>query len=473
MVGDIGTGYTGTLFSQGMAAFFHESKSAVLDNKLRFELVSKSRVLYTKVPLARAIIKTFTRGVIGSGLHLDPNDEVFNLLSSTYSLDASKQQDLYQLQQQAFETMLLSGECWLIRQKSDIDNYSSWYLAEPDHVFNPPFVTTKGDGNYYYKSHLLIDGIEYTSNGLPWAIHYCPNPYTSSLTSKKSWERIFFNDKDGLPNVIQLKLTDRPEYPRGLPILSSLIETLYGLYAYTQAQIQMGILESCQALIVKTNTNKTLNPFAPMSEKDLSAPLIRPESSTNEPSKDFSITPPNNRDIPGLVNKVNYVVPGQTVHLAPDESIECITPTGPSSNLIEYYNLVLEQCGAALGIPKPLLNGVYDASFSASKASIAQWNYTVSKYRKAFIEQLLKPLYRVYLYESGNDLTDSFRRSIASEWLSIDPPLVVDEVREMKLMRDAYDLGLITRDEISHQLFGHSAHEDERLSEFTSVKVNS
>ena len=45
MVGDIGTGYTGTLFSQGMAAFFHESKSAVLDNKLRFELVSKSHAV--------------------------------------------------------------------------------------------------------------------------------------------------------------------------------------------------------------------------------------------------------------------------------------------------------------------------------------------------------------------------------------------------------------------------------------------
>ena len=463
------SGYTDTLFSQGMAAFFHESKSAILDNKMRYELVSKSRVLYTKVPLAQAIIKTFTRGVVGSGLHLNPVDDVFNLLSSTYSLDACKQQDIYQLQQQAFETMLLSGECWLIRQKSNDSEYSSWYLAEPDHIFNPPFITAKSDGNYYYKNHILIDGIEYSANGLPWAIHYCPNPYTTSLMNKKSWERIFFYDKEGLPNIIQLKLVDRPEYPRGLPILSSLIETLYGLYAYTQAQIQMGILESCQALIVKTNTNKTLNPFAAMSEKDMNAPLIA-EPTEAQKSPDFTITPPNNRDLNGFINNVNYVVPGQTIHLAPDESLECITPTGPSSNLIDYYNLVLEQCCAALGIPKPCLNGVYDASFSASKASIAQWNFTISKYRKAFVEQLLKPLYRVYLYESGNDLTTSIRQSISSEWLSIDPPLVVDEVREMNLLRNAYDLGLVTRDEIAHQLFGHSAHEDERRTEFTQLK---
>lgn len=458
------SGYTGTLFSQSMAGFFHESKSAILDNNLRQELVSKSRVLYTKVPLAQAIIKTFTRGVVGSGLHLNPKDNIFDLLSATYSFDACKQQDIYQLQQQAFETMLLSGECWLIRQKSSGSEYSSWYLAEPDHIFNPPFISARADGNYYYKSHLLIDGIEYDSNGMPWAIHYCRNPYATVLTNKKSWERIFFYDKEGLPNVIQLKLIDRPEYPRGLPILSPLIETLYGLYAYAQAQIQMGILESCQALIVKTNTNKTLNPFAALSEKDMNAPLIAEtteSSKSPDKSPDFTITPPNNRDLNGFVNNVNYVAPGQTIHLAPDESLECITPTGPSSNLVDYYNLVLEQCCAALGIPKPLLNGVFDASFSASKASIAQWGYTISKYRKTFVEQFLKPLYRVYLHESGIDLTESFKQSIMSEWLSIDPPMCVDEVRTMNLYKQAFELGLVTRDEIAQMLFAHEAHPDD------------
>ena len=197
-----------------------------------------------------------------------------------------------------------------------------------------------------------------------------------------------------------------------------------------------------------------------MSEKDLSAPLIRPESS-DENKQEFRITPPNNRDIPGLMNKVNYVVPGQTIHLAPDESLECITPTGPSSNLIEYYNLVLEQCCAALGIPKCILNGVFDASFSASKASVAQWIYTTNKYRKAFIEQCLKPMYRVYLYENGADLKTAYSESLTSEWLSLEPSQHIDEVRTMGLLKDAYSLGLITRDEIAQTLFGHKAHPDD------------
>lgn len=449
-----------------MAGFFHQSKSAMLDNKLRFELVSKSRVLYTKVPLAKAIIDTMARGVIGSGLHLTPYNELFEVLSTTHSFDTLKQQDIYQLQQQAFETMLLSGECWLIRQKNADDKYSSWYLAEPDHIFDPPFATLGTDGYAYYKNHLMVDGIEYSANGKPLAIHYCKNPFVSSVSNKKAWDRIFFYDKEGLPNVLQLRLTDRPEYPRGLPIIAPLIETLYGLYAYSQAQIQMGILQSCQALVVKTNTNKSLNPFAPMTQQDLSAPLIPEAPTTDKPKKEFSITPPNNKDEYGLVNVANYVAPGQTIHLNPDESLECVTPTGPSNSLTEYYNLVLEQCSASLGIPKPLLNGIFDASFSASKASVAQWLYTISKYRKTFIEQVMKPIYRVFLFESNVDLTEAYKESINSEWINIDPNMYIDEVRTMNLYKTAFELGLVTRDEIAQTIFAHSAHEDERLDEF-------
>ena len=466
------SGYTQSLFNQSLAGFFCESKSAVLDYKMRAEIVSKCRVLYNKVPLARAIISTLVRGVVGSGLHLNAQDELFDALSSTYSFDATRQQDIYQLQQQAFETMLLSGECWFIRQKNANDSFSSWYLAEPDHIFNNPSFTIAGDGNYYYKNHLVIDGIEFASNGKPLAIHYCKSPYTSDVSNKKLWDRIRFYDQDGLPNVLQLRLAERVEYPRGIPLLSPAIELLYGLYKLNQSQVEMGILQSCQALVVKTNTNKTLNPFVGLSPSDLNAPLVQEKPTDDTPKQEFSIVPPNNRDVFGMLNNANYVTPGTTIHLNPDESLDCITPQGPTSSLIEYSNMVLEQCGSMFGIPKPLLSGVFDASFSASKASIAQWLYTISKYRKAFIEQVCKPLYRVYLYEAKDlSFTDAYRDSIKSEWVNLDPNMYVDEVRSMGLMKDAYKLGLVTRDEISQVLFSHKANPDETWDEQTLERV--
>ena len=466
------SGYTQSLFNQSLAGFFSESKSAVLDYKMRAEIVSKCRVLYNKVPLARAIISTLVRGVVGSGLHLNAQDELFDALSSTYSFDATRQQDIYQLQQQAFETMLLSGECWFIRQKNANDSFSSWYLAEPDHIFNNPSFTIAGDGNYYYKNHLVIDGIEFASNGKPLAIHYCKSPYTSDVSNKELWDRIRFYDQDGLPNVLQLRLAERVEYPRGIPLLSPAIELLYGLYQLNQSQVEMGILQSCQALVVKTNTNKTLNPFVGLSPSDLNAPLVQEKPTDDTPKQEFSIVPPNNRDVFGMLNNANYVTPGTTIHLNPDESLDCITPQGPTSSLIEYSNMVLEQCGSMFGIPKPLLSGVFDASFSASKASIAQWLYTISKYRKAFIEQVCKPLYRVYLYEAKDlSFTDAYRDSIKSEWVNLDPNMYVDEVRSMGLMKDAYKLGLVTRDEISQVLFSHKANPDETWDEQTLERV--
>ena len=266
---------------------------------------------------------------------------------------------------------------------------------------------------------------------------------------------------------------DRPEYPRGIPLLSPAIELLYGLYKLNQSQVEMGILQSCQALVVKTNTNKTLNPFVGLSPSDLNAPLVQEKADESAtPKQEFSIVPPNNRDVFGTLNNANYVVPGTTIHLNPDESLDCITPQGPTSSLIEYSNMVLEQCGSMFGIPKPLLSGVFDASFSASKASIAQWLYTISKYRKAFIEQLCKPLYRVYLYEAKElSLTDAYRDSIKSEWVNLDPNMYVDEVRSMGLMKDAYKLGLVTRDEISQVLFSHKANPDETWDEQTLERV--
>ena len=455
------SGYTQSLFSQSLAGFFSESKSAVLDYKMRQELVSKCRVLYNKVPLARAIISTLCMGTIGSGLHLNTEDELFNALSSTYSFDAMRQQDLCQLQQQAFETMLLSGEAWLIRQKNTNEPYSSWFLAESDHVFNPPTLTIAGDGNYYYKNHLVIDGIEFASNGRPLAIHYCKSPYTADISNKKLWTRIRFYDQDGLPNVIQLHLIDRPEYPRSLPLLSPAIELLYGLYKLNQSQVEMGILQSCQALVVKTNTNKTLNPFVGLSPSDLNAPLVQEKPTDDTPKQEFSIVPPNNRDVFGMLNNAHYITPGQTVHLGEDESLEVVTPAGPTSGLIEYANLVLEQCASMFNIPKPLLSGNFDASFSASKASIAQWLYTISKYRKAFIEQVCKPLYRVYLYEAKElSLTDAYRDAIKSEWVNLDPAIFCDEVRTANLYKEGYKLGLVTRDEIAQILFAHKANPD-------------
>lgn len=457
------SGYTETIFSQSMAGFFHESKSAILDNRLRQDLVSKSRVLLTKVPLAKAIIDVLTRGVVGSGLHPDcESAHLFDIVSAAHALDAQKALDFCQMQQQIWQTALSCGECFLIRQRERDDGFSSWLAVEPDHVRNPPSITAIQGRVLTYKGHILIDGIEFKNDGTPYAIHYCINPYIGNSFDKKNWRRIFFFDTEGVQNVIHVRLLDRPEYPRGLPVLAPLIETLYGLYAFQAAQIQMGIVQSCQAFVVKTEeAEKSLNPLSSLTRQDLHAPLIpkEPESHKEAEKREFSIIPPANRNFDGTVSNANFVAPGQSYHLGINESIEHLSTTGPSNSLTEYYDLVLAQCASALGIPKAILSNIFDTSFSSCKASIAQWNFTISRFRKMFITQCLMPVYDVFLRECFVDM-DAVDRSevlLKMTWKCQDPPLFADESKTLKFYADAIELGLITRDEAAQALFGHAA----------------
>lgn len=449
------SGYSDSIFTQSMAGFFARSRSAVLDYKTRREFVSKSRVLLQSVPLAKAIIDVLTRGVVGSGLHLGTDNQTFEAVSTLRGFDYSGELDFYQMQQQTWETALACGECFLIRMASD-SGFSSWRIVEPDHVFNPPYAATKADGQTYYKSRVLIEGIEFDAQGKPRAVHFCANPYGVNVSDRKAWQRIPLAS-DGVQNVIHVRLCSRPEYPRGLPVLSPLIETLYGLHAYQTAQIQMGIIQSCQAFVVKTEQeNKSLNPFQGMTVEDLSAPLI-PEAEEKTTPQDFTIAPPNNSDVFGMTSTANYIKPGTSYHLGTGESIEHLKTESPSNNLVEYYDLVLAECASALGIPKAILSNVFDTSFSSCKASIAQWNAAVKRHRALFVSQCLRPFYRVFLQESGEDAAAAVRLSMASDWRSVDPPLFADESKTMRFYIDAVDAGLITRDEAAQALFGHRA----------------
>ena len=195
-----------------------------------------------------------------------------------------------------------------------------------------------------------------------------------------------------------------------------------------------------------------------MTVEDLSAPII-PDAATETKGapQDFTIAPPNNSDVYGMTTTANYIRPGTSYHLGTGESIEHLKTESPSNSLVEYYDLVLAECAAALGIPKAILSNIFDTSFSSCKASIAQWNAAVKRYRSLFVSQFLRPLYRVFLLDKGVDAVEAVRLSMASDWRSVDPPLFADESKTMRFYLDAVEAGLITRDEAAQALFGHKA----------------
>lgn len=479
---------SGSLCSQQMAGFFSRSKDVYNDNKCRPVLTSRARILNITSTIARSIHDCLTRGVIGSGVRYEPNeksvyyDDVvyreiskdlknrINKLSNTKLLDANKQLTFTELEELVFLTMIVSGECWLFRSADGL----SWKIKEPDYIKTPDYLNNN-DNSYSvkYNNNLIIDGIEVDTQGLPVACWFCENPFDDELKNNiNNYCRIPFYDEKGLPCVLQVFIKERPDQLRGLPLTAPVLVQLWSTLAYSESELQMAILQVNQSLVITTNTNPTLNPFGSIIQRDLDAPLIPtqpPQPNVSEPSKDFSIFPPmGNNILDGFINKMNFVSPGQSHHLAEGEDIKFLTPTAPNTNLSSFLDLMLRQIGAALGIPEQVLSGRFDANFSAVKGACSAFNHTIKRYRTRFIESFLKPLFENLVYNYLQEEVENISQeqclenaellTIESVWLPNDSPLTLDPTKEIDFYIKAIEAGLITRDEAATLLFGHKAN---------------
>ena len=451
------TGYSansGSFTTQSMAGFFANSKDIFRDMRSRKTLVSRARYLNTISTISRAIHDCLVRAVVGSGIRYEqPNSEILSYdisdikkawerISMTHALDAHRRNTLTQLETLVFSTMLVSGEAWCFRFGN------GWVIKEPDFVSTPDDLLN-GDEAKAANGNTIIDGIEVNNFGIPVACYFCDDPYGSH----RKWERIAYKDDQGELQVLHVFMQERPEQLRGLPLTAPVLTQIWSVLAYCDSETQMSILQANMSLVITTNTNQTLNPFATMSARDLDAPLI-PEKGSN----DFNWFPPmGNSAIDGIINKVNYSIPGQTRHLAEGEDIKFVAPTAPHTGFVNFADFMIRQIGASIGIPEQVLTGKFDANFSAVKGACSSFNHTVRRYRTAFIELFLKPMFGVFLKQFIQDDLICDLIMVESQWLPNDSPLTLDPAKEMDFYIKAVDAGFITADEAAEALFGHPA----------------
>ena len=444
----------GSFTTQSMAGFFANSRDVFRDTRSRKTIVSRARYLNTISTISRAIHDCLVRAVVGSGIRYElPKSDILSYdmsdiqtawrrISMTHALDARHRDTLTQLESLVFSTMLISGEAWCFRIGK------GWAVKEPDFVSTPESLLN-GDVGRSENGNLIIDGIEVNSFGIPIACYFCDDPYGDD----RKWDRISYKDENGVDQVLHIFMQERPDQLRGLPLTAPVLTQIWSVLAYCDAETQMSILQANMSLVITTNTNPTLNPFATMSARDLDAPLIQDKA-----SKDFSWFPPmGNSALDGIINKVNYSIPGQTRHLAEGEDIKFVAPTAPHTGFVQFADFMIRQIGASIGIPEQVLTGRFDANFSAVKGACSAFNHTVRRYRTAFIELFLKPVFGVFLKEFISDDLICDLMVVESQWLPNDSPLTLDPSKEMDFYIKAVDAGFITSDEAAEALFGHPA----------------
>ena len=373
-----------------------------------YDLRTRSRTLSMAGGLALSALKTNRTNVIGCGLilksHVDrevlglSEEEAIKWQNHTereFALwaenknhcDALGLNDYYKMQQLAFYSAIMSGDCSTLMQRDEATvtkmlPYSlRLNIIESDRISTPNSFIVSGvmrstDGANSQNGNKIYDGVEVDKHGKVVAYHISNN-YPGERTSETTtWTRVEAIGKEtGLPNIIfNLQDVERPGQYRGLPLIAPVIETILQIRRYTDSELMAAVVESLFTAFIKTNTKTDEVPFDEVSQGE--PPLL------NKDENDYEMGP------------------GNVVHLLPDEDVTFGDPKRPAGGFPAFVEAVAVQIGAALEIPKEMLLKQFNSSYSASRAALLEFWKLVKMRREWFVSDWCRPIYEIWMYEA-------------------------------------------------------------------------
>ncbi len=369
-----------------------------------FTLRQRARMLYMAAPIATSAIKTNRTNTIGLGLKLNPkvDRDVLGIsaedaeswerntkaefalwANDKHSCDATGVNDFYAMQQLAFSSWLTSGDVFAVRKNFEptVDSPYSLrlHIIEADRVSTPGkfigYNVNYTEGVNQETHNKIHDGVEVDKNGRIVAYHIRNTyPFQTSIEPTE-WVRVeAYGEKTGLPNIMHVMSSERPDQYRGVTYLAQIIEPLLQVRRYTESELTAALVESFFTAFIKTETDTSENPFNETGKDDV-------EKVSYDPN-DYEMGP-------GQINVMN---PGEDVVLA--------DPKRPASGFEGFVRAICVQMGAALEIPADLLLKEFNASYSASRAALLEAWKAFKMYREWFTSDFCMPIYKIWLSEA-------------------------------------------------------------------------
>lgn len=485
---DAGASYT----KRNLKGFVAASGSPAEDiNDANYTLRQRSRMLYMAAPIATAALKRQRTNIVGAGLRLKPTIDretlgmtqeqaeawqrqvqaEFNLWAGRkQSCDATGVNTFYGMQQLIALAWPMSGDVFTLIKREDPTPRNPYslrlHILEADRVRTPE-QTKAGTGaavsllNSVTTAKLdngntIHDGVEVDKNGKIVAYHIANNyPYEYGAEPTTFVRVKAYGDLTGLPNILHIMDSERPEQYRGVPYLAQAIEPLLQMRRYTEAEITAAIVQSFFTAFVKTNAGTAENPLLEVGNAD-----------TQEVSRD-----PNEYEMgPGTMNI-----------LEPGEDVTFGSPTHPNTGFDTFMRSLCEQVGACLEIPADLLLMSFNASYSASRAALLEAWKGFRMRRDWLTDDFCRPVYEIWLTEAvargrisaPGFLTDPIIRQayLCSEWIGPSQGQL-DPTKEVQAAVLAIENGLSTREAEAVKLNGSqfSANADKLAVENEQLK---
>lgn len=464
-----------SLTKRNFKGFVVESGSPAEDiNSNNYTLRQRSRMLYMSAPIATAALKRQRTNIVGAGLRLKPtiDRETLGLskeqaeawqrhVQAEFHLWASRKQacdatgvnTFYGLQQLVALAWPMSGDVFaVIKQKATtpLMPYSlRLHILEADRVRTPDMPQRSGSvinnpllvnltTGKAANGNMIYDGVEVDKDGSIVAYHIAntyPNQWDGCPTNFVRVEA--YGKETGLPNILHIMDSERPEQYRGVPYLAQAIEPLLQMRRYTEAEITAAVVQSFFTAFIKTEAPSNEMPYNEIGGEGQS------EVSSN--ANDYEMG----------AGAVNMLEPGEDVTFG--------SPTHPNTGFDTFMRSLCEQVGACLEIPADLLLMSFNSSYSASRAALLEAWKGFRMRREWLTEDFCRPVYEIWLTEAvargrvsaPGFLTDPVIRQayLGSEWIGPSQGQL-DPTKEVQAAVMAIDNGLSTREAEAVKLNG-------------------
>lgn len=384
-------------------------------------LRQRARMLYMASPVATSAINTNRTKVVGTGLTLKStiNRELLWMTPESakdwqrkteaeFRLWAGKKQNcdalgvnnFFGMQQLALKSWLLSGDVFPVFKRvpqTPLNPYTlRVHLIESDRVCTPDTyggysflnatdgIIPKGQPG---EGHKIYDGVEVDENGRIVAYHICNTyPYATTTEEQRKWTRVIaYGEKTGLPNILQVMDSERPDQYRGVPYLAQVIEPLLQLRRYTESELMAALVQSFFTAWIETEADPSDTPFNEVGAGDIDGMPDRRKPADDNLSQDEN----------------EYEMgPGAVLHLQKGEKVHFGNPNIPTAGFETFVKTVCRLIGAALEIPYDVLIKEFDSSYSASRGALLEAWEAFKMRRSWFVDSFCQPIYEVWLTEA-------------------------------------------------------------------------
>lgn len=449
-----------------------------------YTLRQRSRMLAMTAPVCASAIKTNRTNVIGNGLRLKSTinravlgmsqeqaeewqkhtEAEFELWASRKNAcDATGMNDFYGIQQLCLVSWLMSGDVFALikrRERTPLLPYGlRLHVIEADRCRTPgtsgislPASMTR---QKLENGNVIFDGVEVDKFGMVQAYHIANTHPFENTAEKTEFKRVeAYGSKTGLPNILHIMESERPEQYRGVPYLAQVIEPMLQMRRYTEAEITAAVVQSFYTAFITTEAGANNMPFNEVGGDGV-----------EEISRD-----PNEYEMgPGTINIME-----------PGEDVKFNSPTHPNTGFDTFMRAMSVQVGAALEIPADLLLKEFNSSYSASRAALLEAWKAFRMRRVWLTNDLCKPVYEIWLTEAvalgritaPGFLTDPLIRQayLGCEWIGPSQGML-DPTKEIQAAVMAIDHGLTTHEQEAIKLNGSefTANADKLAIEFAKL----